>query len=308
MQAKAEAAEPPAGPTLYQGVIENKKGGDLTVALSSLRSSPSTERSTSSSSGSSSKYQNGRFESQKWDYPQLSSLLESSEVREKLLQRDRPETHESLQRAGDLPPIRVPRNSGSSNSSSSRGGSDGCIYIGGFAEGRSRRADFRLQAHASTPLSLIYLRPCEAPHLAEEVERKLRAFIGISCTIRQIVGSRQSCLSTTPATKEAAARGAKGCGTQHVLNLQQQTHQQQQQQQQRFAECLPQELRQQQEVEKAIRRVLFAVVEMATARQFHLPPPNVSRQLYGYDVVLSGRQAPHLGGWALQLPQAVRLL
>lgn len=123
------------------------------------------------------------------------------------------------------------------------------------------------------------------------------------------MGGKLSCILATTATNEAATAGTAACGKQHALRLQPQLQQQQRQQQEHpfFADYLPKDVKQQQEVERALRHILFAVVEMATARQFHLPPPSVSHQLYGYDIIVSSNQAPPLGEWALQLPQAVRL-
>ncbi|CDI76522.1 hypothetical protein, conserved [Eimeria praecox] len=303
-QAAPSAATVPA---LFQGGIGCKKGGDLNAAPSSLRSSPSTDRSTSSSSSSSKNYYS-RFESQQLEYPQSSSLLDVSEAQGKVLQRDRLEEHEGQQDAG-LPHSQMQQNSSSgccsSISSSSGGGSSGCICIGGSTEGMGR-SNYRLQAHACPPLSLMYLRLGEAPQLTQEVERKLRALIGF-------VDSNASLQKQQRQTEYTVAvvlyiQRPKAFGFLSSSPQRQQHQQQQQQQQQHFKECLRREMKQQQEVEKAIRRVLFAIVDMATARQFHLPPPSVSHHLYGYDIVLSSNQAPLLGDWALQLPQGVRLL
>ena len=173
------AAPAAAAPIWLQGGADYRKGGDLTTALSSLRSSPSTDRSTSSSSCSSSTNHISRFELQQWDYPHSSSFLEGSGAQEKLLQRGRPEAHESQPSAGDLPKSQLSQNSSSNSksnskssssccssiSSSSGGGRGGCIYVSGFAEGRDR-SDLRLQPHAASPLSLIYLRLGDAPQLA----------------------------------------------------------------------------------------------------------------------------------------------
>ncbi|OEH80134.1 hypothetical protein cyc_03199 [Cyclospora cayetanensis] len=144
-----------------------------------------------------------------------------------------------------------------------------CRCSNGFVTGET--PDLRLHAHASPPLSVMYLRVCEAPQLTEEVEQKLRTFIGPTCTsvLRVVCLLRSLDDSVVVATVEKRAA-------------------------------------QQQDAEKAVRRVLFAIVEMATARQFHLPPPSASLQRYGYDVSISSNMGSLLGEWALQLPQAVR--
>ncbi|XP_026190040.1 uncharacterized protein LOC34619935 [Cyclospora cayetanensis] len=265
-----------------------------------------------------------------------------------------------------------------------------CRCSNGFVTGET--PDLRLHAHASPPLSVMYLRVCEAPQLTEEVEQKLRTFIGIvesGATIQQRRNSRQQqqrrhqqqvytmaivlyvhrarafgflpssiervsferwllpisicwctqscmrccrssgssrqssrhrnntscCCDTTECcqmrsagvrnTCSAAAEEHEGRGMSDLEHSKMQSAHQHQQQQQ-FAECLAWELQQQQDAEKAVRRVLFAIVEMATARQFHLPPPSASLQRYGYDVSISSNMGSLLGEWALQLPQAVR--
>ncbi|CDJ58766.1 hypothetical protein, conserved [Eimeria maxima] len=287
--AKKAAVSAAAVQLFFQDGVDNKNG-DITVAVSSKRSSPSADRSSSSSSSSSSKKYNSQFHSQKWDYQQTSWLMESRETQEKMLQKDAPERHESQQGGGDLPQNHLPANTSSFSSSICIGsgrGSRGCACIGGLAEGTDP-SSLRLQAHASAPLSLIYLRLSDAPQLSEEVEKKLRAFIGF---VESDANSHRQQQKTEYNVS--------------VPQLQQQ--QRQQQEHPFFADYLPKDVKQQQEVERALRHILFAVVEMATARQFHLPPPSVSHQLYGYDIIVSSNQAPPLGEWALQLPQAVRL-
>ena len=98
------------------------------------------------------------------------------------------------------------------------------------------------------------------------------------CCHGRHVRGKPSCLSAA-----AVAKGGAAVKAPHLQPQQQQ--QQQQRQQQRFTDYLPRGVKQQQEVEKGVRRVLFAVVEIATARQFHLPPPSVSHDLYGYEQI-----------------------
>lgn len=58
-------------------------------------------------------------------------------------------------------------------------------------------------------------------------------------------------------------------------------------QQRSFYQTLLHEVEQQQEVERDVRRALFAVVDLATSRQFHLPPPDTKPGLYRYCIVLA---------------------
>ncbi|CDJ35948.1 uncharacterized protein EMH_0002750 [Eimeria mitis] len=172
----------------------------------------------------------------------------------------------------------------------------------GFVESGASLEQQQPQAYYTVTVVLYIRRPKAFGFLSSSVER---------LSFERLVGAKQACISAATAADGAAAAGTTECGKQQALHLQpqpeQQQQQQQRQQQQRFAEYLPRKMRQQQEVEKSIRQVLFAVVEMATARQFHLPPPTVSHHLYGYDIGLSSNQAPFVGDWALQLPQTVRL-
>ncbi|CDJ38136.1 hypothetical protein, conserved [Eimeria tenella] len=383
-------SEAAAASRLHRGADRAQRRGP-----SSLCASPSTNRSNSMEKRSN--RNSAMVDLQLHGYPKGSSLLEVNPDELKWPRGSHAKAPEGPQGIGDALQ-RLPKgggsncrsscsssSSGNSSSSSNSGSSSSCnknvsgrcSCTGGHPSGRGP-VDLRLHPHASPPLSLIYLRLCEAPHLTEEVERKLRAFTGIvessaglqqqqqqaaytlavvlyiqrpkafgflpssvervsferwllpisicwctqscssccysrskvgtselherssscccgttqCCQARQI-GSRRSCNLAAAASEEAPAPGS-ACRKQHA--------------QQRSSQYLPRELRQQQEVEKAVRRVLFAIVELTAARQFHLPPPSVSHHLYGYDLVLSSNQASLLGDWALQLPQSVRLL
>ena len=68
-----------------------------------------------------------------------------------------------------------------SSSISSSGSSCSCKE-GSLGEGET--VGFHLHPHLSPPLTLVYLRLCESPHLTETVEAKLRAFTGKSSPSR----------------------------------------------------------------------------------------------------------------------------
>lgn len=147
----------------HQGDDLGGHPSDQPLVLSYASSSSSSSNSCGSSSNS-----RGR----EINYPQPPSAVDSlGQLKQKGKQQQQQHKQQSgLQQPHEgrqNRPGRNPRDSGSSSSSSST------------CDAREETADMRLHPHVSHPLSVVYLRACEAPELTEAVEAKLRHFTGL---------------------------------------------------------------------------------------------------------------------------------